>query len=290
MIAIIINEFLKLTVKSSGAEMVSIKNTITSKEYLWQGDPTFWARRAPILFPIVGKVHENTYTIDGQKYELPQHGFARDMHFELVDHVENSLTYVLKSNVETLKIYPYKFELYVRYSLEDNKVLVNYEVKNCDEQTIWFSLGAHPAFNCPLEANEKFSDYYLEFEKEETVSTKLLDNGLRNGKEMPMLKNQKTIPLQKDLFDNDALIFDDLRSSAISLKSYKSKHSIKMDFAGFPYLGIWSKKGGSPFICIEPWLGIADTVGYLGEFKDKMGMRSLSKGKSFVAGYSLEIG
>lgn len=289
MIAIIINEFLKLTVKSSGAEMVSVKNTITSKEYLWQGDPTYWARRAPVLFPIVGKVNKNAYTIDGKTYELPQHGFARDMHFELVDHVENSLTYVLKYNLETLKIYPYKFELYIRYSLEDNKVIVSYEVKNCDDNTIWFSLGAHPAFNCPLNKDEKYSDYYLEFEKEETISTKLLDNGLRNGKETPVLVNQKTIPLNKELFDEDALIFDGLRSSSIALKSYKSSNCIKMDFAGFPYLGIWSKKGGSPFVCIEPWLGIADTVGYEGNFKDKMGMRSLSKGKSFKAEYSLEI-
>lgn len=289
MVAIIINEFLKLTVKSSGAEMISIKNTISSKEYLWQGDPAYWARRAPVLFPIVGKVNDNTYKVDGQSYELPQHGFARDMHFELIDHVENSLTYVLKSNEETLSTYPYKFEFYIKYSLEYNKVIVNYEVKNVDEKPIWFSLGAHPAFNCPIEKNEQFSDYYLEFEKPETVSTLMLENGLRNGKQSPLLSDQNTLPLDAKLFDQDALIFNDLKSRTVSLKSHKSKHNIKMDFTGFPYLGIWSKKGGAPFVCLEPWMGVADEVGYTGEFKDKLCIRSLAKGKTFTAEYTLEI-
>ena len=289
MVAIIINEFLKLTVKSSGAEMISIKNTITSKEYLWQGNPAYWARRAPVLFPIVGKVNNNTYKVDGQSYELPQHGFARDMHFDLIDHVENSLTYVLKSNEETLKTYPYKFEFYIKYSLEDNRVIVNYEVKNVDERPIWFSLGAHPAFNCPMEKNEQFSDYYIEFEKPETVSTLLLENGLRNGQQAPLLIDQDTLPLDWGLFENDALILNDLKSRTVSLKSTKSKHSIKMDFTGFPYLGIWSKKGGAPFVCLEPWMGVADEAGYTGEFKDKTCIRPLSKGKTFTAEYTLEI-
>jgi galactose mutarotase-like enzyme len=289
MVAIIINEFLKLTVKSSGAEMVSLKNTITNKEYLWQGIPQFWARRAPVLFPIVGKVNNNVYRVDSNEYELPQHGFARDMHFDLIDQIDNTLTYVLRSNSETLKVYPFKFELYIKYCLEENKVKISYEVKNTDNNTIWFSLGAHPAFNCPLEKNEKMSDYYLEFEKEETVNTKLLSDGLLTGEESPILKNQKTIPLSKELFEGDALIFDNLRSSSVSLKSYKNNHSIKVDYAGFPWLGIWSKKGGAPFVCIEPWVGVADKQGYQGDFKDKLAIRSLAKGKKFSAEYSIEI-
>ncbi|TAH24409.1 MAG: aldose 1-epimerase family protein [Cytophagales bacterium] len=289
MVAIIINEFLKLTVKSSGAEMISIKNTITNKEYLWQGNPAYWARRAPVLFPIVGKLNNNNYRVNSESYELPQHGFARDMHFELIDHVENSLTYLLKSNSETLKVYPYKFELYIKYSLEQNKVVINYEIKNCDDDLIYFSLGAHPAFNCPLESNEKFSDYYLTFEKEESIDTLLLENGLLNGKSSPMLLNQTNLPLTTALFDQDALIFHGLKSRNVALKSYKSKHSIAIDFTGFPYLGIWSKKGGSPFVCIEPWMGIADSLGFEGSFKEKTAVRSLAKGKTFHAEYSITI-
>lgn len=228
MVAIMINEFLKLTVKSSGAEMISIRNCISNKEYLWQGDPNFWARRAPVLFPIVGKVKNNQYKFEGENYQLPQHGFARNMHFELIDKVENSLTYVLKNDDETAKVYPFKFELYIKYSLEDNKVIVSYEVKNTDSKTIWFVLGAHPAFNCPMEKNEKFTDYYLEFEKSETVSTKILSDGLVTDKETALLVNQQTLPLSKELFDNDALILENLKSRLVTLKSYKSTHQLSL--------------------------------------------------------------
>lgn len=289
MIAIIINEFLKVTVKSSGAEMVSIKNTMTNKEYLWQGDPEFWGRRAPILFPIVGKVKGNKYKVDGITYELPQHGFARDMHFEAVEQQDNSLMYVLKSNEETLKVYPFHFELTVRYRLERNKVVVSYEVKNTDAKNIWFSIGAHPAFNIPLEKDEKFSDYYIEFEKKETASAYALQDGLITDIKTPMLNNEQTLSISPEIFDNDALIFKDLRSSVVKLKSKKSPHEIAIDFAGFPYLAFWSKKGGAPFLCVEPWFGIADKVDFSGEYKDKEGIKSLAKGKLFKGEYSIEF-
>ena len=289
MVAIIINECLKVTVKSSGAELISIKNTFTNKEYLWQGDPEFWGRRAPILFPIVGKVNANKYKIDGETYNLPQHGFARDMHFERIDQQDNTLTYLLKSTEDTLKVYPFKFELTVTYKLEKNKVIVSYEVKNTDDKNIWFSIGAHPAFNCPLEANEQFSDYYLEFEKSENDSSCVLENGLITEKKIPVLNNTKVLPLSTELFDSDAVIFKDIRSSVVKLKSQKSGHQVALDFTGFPYLAFWSKKGGAPFVCIEPWYGIADKVDYSGDFKEKDGIKSLAKGKIFKSEYSIEI-
>jgi galactose mutarotase-like enzyme len=289
MIATIINECLKLTAKDSGAELISVKNTFTNKEYLWQGDPEFWGRRAPILFPIVGKVRGNQYRAEGKTFELPQHGFARDEHFESTDKQDNSLTYVLRSNENTLKVYPYKFELTVQYRLEKNKVIVDYEVKNVDDKAIWFSIGAHPAFNCPLEKNEKFSDYYLEFEKNETASAFLLEEGLITDNKVLILNNEKIISLSTELFDNDALIFKDLRSSFVKLKSKKSTHEIIVDFTGFPYLAFWSKKGGAPFICIEPWYGIADKAGFEGQYNEKEGIKCLAKGKVFHSEYSIEI-
>lgn len=289
MIAIIINEFLKVTVKNSGAELISLKHTMKNKEYLWQGDPLYWGRRAPVLFPIVGKVNENKYKVNGEVYELPQHGFARDMHFEQVDHQDSSLTYMLKSNEETLKVYPFHFELTIKYQLEKNKLIVSYDVKNTDDKTIWFSIGGHPAFNCPVEKNEVLSDYYVEFEKNETTDRYLLQEGLLTGESEPFLKNQNSIPFSQELFNNDAIIFKDLKSRVASIKSKKSKNEISMDFTGFPNFAIWSKKGGAPFVCLEPWFGIADKVGFEGEYKEKEGIRSLSKGKSFHAEYTIEI-
>lgn len=288
MVAIIINECLKVTVKSSGAELVSIKNTFTNKEYLWQGDPEFWGRRAPILFPIVGKVNGNSYKVDGNTYHLPQHGFARDMHFERVDQQDNTLTYLLKSNEETLRMYPFKFELMVTYKLDKNKVIISYEVKNTDDKNIWFSIGAHPAFICPLENTETISDYFLEFEKTENAEACVLQDGLITDKKILVLKNTNKLQLSEEIFEKDALIFKDLRSSVVKLKNNKSGHEVNVDFTGFPYLAFWSKKGAS-FVCIEPWYGIADSVGYTGEYKDKDGIKLLAKGKKFNSEYSIEI-
>ncbi|HEY8400021.1 MAG TPA: aldose 1-epimerase family protein [Cytophagaceae bacterium] len=288
MVAIIINEFLKVTVKSSGAELISLKNTITNLEYLWQGDPAYWARRAPVLFPIVGRLKDHKLQVDGQSYTLPQHGFARDMIFDLVDHQDDCLTYKLKSSEETLKIYPFNFELTITYRLVKNKLVVTYEVKNTDDKTIYFSIGAHPAFRCPLVQGEKFEDYYLEFEKPETAERLLLTEGLFNGQTEPVLNNENILPLSYDLFDEkDAVVFKGTRSRTVSIKSKKSKNVINVDYSGFPYLGIWTKK--APFICIEPWYGLADKVDFNGEFKDKEGVRPLIKGRTFNCEFSIEI-
>ncbi|MBO9698764.1 MAG: aldose 1-epimerase family protein [Sporocytophaga sp.] len=288
MVAILINECLKVSVKSSGAELISLKKTMANKEFLWQGDPAFWGRRAPVLFPIVGRLAGNKYQSDDEVYELPQHGFARDMHFDLVDQQDQSLTYKLSSSEETLKLYPYNFELTIEYKLQKSKLIVSYEVKNTDDKTIYFSIGAHPALRCPIEQGEEFTDYYLEFEKKETVNRYLLTDGLLNGKSEPVLNNENILPLSVDLFTGkDAIIFKDLKSSVVSLKSKKSSHKITMDFAGFPYLGVWTKPG--PFICLEPWFGVADQIGFEGQFKDKEAMRSLVKGKTFKCEYSIDV-
>ncbi len=289
MVAILINEFLKVTVKSSGAELVSIKSTFKNKEYLWQGDPKFWARRAPVLFPIVGKVNGNKYRFEGKEYELPQHGFARDMIFDLIDQQDTSLTFILKSNDQTLAVYPFRFELIVNYRLEKNRVIVNYQVKNTDDQTIFFSIGAHPAFNCPLESNETLNDYIIEFEKEETVNRVVLEEGLITQQTESFLKNEKSFSLSEELFDKDAIILKNARSSQVSLKSKKSGHKITVDYTGFPYIAFWTKKGGAPFVCIEPWYGIADNAGFNGALNEKEGIKPLAKGKTFESEFTIEI-
>lgn len=288
MVAIIINEFLKVTVKSSGAELVSLKNTLTNMEYLWQGDPAYWGRRAPVLFPIVGRLADNRCRAEGRECSLTQHGFARDMHFDLVDQKDQTLIYSLKTSEETLKLYPYKFELIIKYKLEKNKLVIIYEVINCDDQTIWFSIGAHPAFRCPLLAKENFTNYFLEFEEKEKASRYLLEDGLFTGETEPVLNNEKILNLSDDLFGKkDAIVFKGLKSTSVSLKSKKSSHRITMDFSGFPYFGIWTK---GPFICLEPWYGLADEKGFVGELKDKEGILSLKPEERFFCEHSVAVG
>jgi galactose mutarotase-like enzyme len=287
MISTIENEFLKVSAKDSGAELISIKNKQNNIEYLWQGDPKFWGRRAPVLFPVVGKLKDNKYKAEGKVYELPQHGFARDAYFDISEKGALFLTFTLKSNSETLKVYPYKFELNIGYKLIKNRIEINYEVRNTDDKKIWFSIGAHPAFNCPIDPKLKFEDYFLEFETEESADKYLLEDGLLNGKKEKTLSKEKKIALTEKTFLNDAIIFKNLKSSLLSLKSNSSHASLNFNFKGFPFLGIWSKPG--PFVCIEPWYGHADMVGFSGELKDKEGIQGLDKGASFNCDYSVEI-
>jgi len=287
MIASIENDFLKVSAKASGAELISIKSKSNNLEYLWQGDPQYWGRRSPVLFPIVGKLNNNSFSAEGNNYQLPQHGFARDFHFELIKSGPEFLTYSLKSSDDTLKSYPYKFELRISYTLVKNKIEVKYEVKNIDSKQIWFSIGGHPAFNCPLEPGDKFDNYYLEFDQTENAETHLISDGLLNGKTEPSLINTNKIQINEKLFAKDALVYKSLKSSSVALKSKSSKASINFTFKGFPALGIWSKPG--PFVCIEPWFGHADTTDFKGELKDKPGILSLESGKEFSCVYGIEI-
>lgn len=289
MLASIENEFLKLSVKGSGAEIVSLKGVQDNLEYIWQGDPQFWPRRAPILFPIVGKLKENKYLAEGKEFKLPQHGFARNQMFELASGTKDSLVFTLTSNQETLEEYPYRFDLSIGYFLKGKKVEVEYEVKNIDTKNILFSIGAHPGFNTSLYKDESFSDYYLEFQKNEVVSRQLLDEGLFNGKTEPVLNDSKKINLDYRLFEKDALVFKGLKSSYVDLKSNKSAYHIRFDFSGFPYLGIWTPAGKAPFVCIEPWFGLADKKDFSGNFNEKEGILTLKPGEKFTCKFSFEV-
>ena len=287
MISTISNGEIEISAKTSGAELTSVKKISNGLEYLWQGDKEVWGRNAPVLFPIVGKVKNNTYQVDGREYSLPQHGFARDKDFELIEKTETLLSYSLKYSEETLDVYPFKFELLIQYELDKYALTTRYIIKNLDNKEIYFSIGAHPGFICPILPDENYSDYYLEFEKEEIQSMALLDNGLRNGKFKPVLNNEKIIPLSYELFKDDALIFKNLNSRIISLKSKRSGHGFHFSIQGFPYVGIWSKPG--PFVCIEPWLGVADSIDSTGDFKNKEGIIKLPQDKSFDCEFSVVV-
>lgn len=283
------NQWLKVSTKAEGAELTSILLKKDNTEYLWQGDPKIWGRHAPILFPIVGRLKENRCTIDGKEYHMTQHGFARDMTFDILEESEEHILYQLTSNEDTLKYYPYRFQLRVEYILKEKSIIVKYSVKNIDDQKIYFSIGAHPGFNCPLLEGESMEDYVLEFEKEEVLDKMCLDNGLILEEKQPFLNHEKTISLTKDLFINDALIVENTASKSITLKSTKSNKSVCVTFDEFRYLGIWSKPEGAPFVCIEPWLGIADYKDKTVDFKDKAGILSLDPEEESQCSYIISI-
>lgn len=282
------NDLLEVSAKSRGAELTSIK--LNGHEYLWSGDNKYWGRQAPILFPIIGGLKEGKAYIEDKEYFMGRHGFARDMIFNEVNSSENKVTYLLKSNDDTLKVYPYKFELYVSYEINRNRIKVTYEVKNIDDKTIFFSIGGHPAFCCPINTNEKFEDYYLEFEKKETQKFIAQPDGLIKFEDKLMLDNSNILELDKNVFSEiDTYIFNNLNSKIVTLKSKKSVKSISMHFEGFPFFGVWTKPDTAPFICLEPWYGVNDTVDTNGAFSEKLGILSLDVDENFVCSYKIEV-
>lgn len=287
------NEFLSITAANYGAELHSIKEKGENIEYLWNGNPDYWKYHAPILFPIVGKVKNNSYKVNGEVFNLPQHGLGRLQEFKVLSKTENSLTFNLDYSEETLKVYPFKFSLFVIYELIDKTIKITYKVKNLDSKEIYFSIGAHPAYMCPILENETINDYYFEFNKKETASIMLLNTstGLFTGEVQEILNKESNIQLSKELFKNDALVFksSELESNIINLKSKNHNKSIEFDFSNFPYLGLWAPAAGAPFLCIEPWFGHADYENFDGEFKDKEGVLSLPINKEFQCSYSVTI-
>jgi galactose mutarotase-like enzyme len=284
------NQYLTVTSKSEGAELTSILDNNTQTEYLWTADNAYWSRHAPILFPIVGKLKNNSYKVNKVSYSLTQHGFARDCEFRVVSQSNTQIIYELSWNSDTLTIYPYKFKLEVTYTLVERLVKVYYTVTNIDESNIHFSIGAHPGFNCPLMPDSSFNDYYFEFEKPETASIMVLNStGLISRATKPYLNQSRIIEFNEHTFKNDALIFSNLQSEYVSLKSKTNASEIRFHFKEFPYLGLWSKPEGAPFVCIEPWFGHADFEDSDNDFSQKAGVLKLDTGKIFNCTYSVYL-
>lgn len=282
------NKNIGAIIKSDGAELTNLILKKDNTEYLWGGNPDIWRRHAPVLFPIVGKVIDNQYKIGDRTFEMLPHGFARDMNFAQVEETTNRVTYRLTSNEQTLSTYPYKFQLDIGYVLEDSGVIITYHIQNVDDRPIHFSIGAHPGFNCPLLPDEKFEDYYLEFQQRETADRYFLENGLLVKKEL-FLQNENILPLSNELFKNDALIFKNLQSNQIVLKNKNSEKTVTVRYKDFPYMGIWSYPAGAPFICIEPWCGITDTTAEIKDFSNKEGIQCLEVGQKFEREYSISL-
>ncbi|MEO8239883.1 MAG: aldose 1-epimerase family protein [Flavobacterium sp.] len=276
------NKTLSASIKHAGAELFSLLDN-ENKEYIWSGNPEFWPKHSPILFPIVGSLKNNTYTFNGKDYQLSRHGFARDMEFQLIEKTESSATFSLEYNEETLQKYPFKFELQIIYQLEDNNLHIGYKVINKEKNQIPFSIGGHPAFALPKE----FDNYSIQFEKEEDLSYSLLENELISNKTEILETCKNIVKLNYKLFENDALIFKTLQSNSLTILE-NSKPYIKVDFEDFPNLGIWTKNNAG-FICIEPWFGYSDTAEQSGDLFKKEGILILDEDQTFHAAFSIEI-
>jgi len=280
-------EDIAIDVNTLGAELTSLK--YKGKEFLWNADEKYWKRHAPVLFPIVGRLKDDTTIIDGKEYSMRQHGFARDSEFKEIFNSEVKVTYLLSYNEETLKMYPYKFELYISYELYENKVKVTYEVKNVDDKDIYFSIGGHPAFKWPLVEGETFEDYYIEFERNETQKFIKNNNGCLSYENSLIIDNTNIIELNKSKFNIDTFTLKKLNSNRVSLKSKKSNTVVNIYFEGFPYFGIWSKENEAEFICLEPWYGVADFISHDKNFKAKEGILKLEKAQQFNCSYVIEL-
>lgn len=264
---------------SKGAELVSIK--MDGFEKMHDGE-SFWNRHAPVLFPIVGKLKDGKTIIEGKEYFMGQHGFARDMEFEVLG--ENS--YLLKSSEESLKMFPYEFEFYISYEVNENEVITKYKVINKDNKQMIFGLGGHPAFNCEYSSGK----YRLEFEDiEDEIEVYQLEDGLvkENPEKTSKFIKENRIFLDKDIFKNDAIIFKNIKSRKVYLKT-EIKTILAFEFKDFPYLGIWSKPD-APFVCIEPWFNTADRINSNGVFEEKEDLIELNPNQEFSAEYKVKF-
>ncbi|EAE7319906.1 aldose 1-epimerase family protein [Listeria monocytogenes] len=285
------NEVLLVEMKTAGAELTRIFHKDTGLEYLWNADSKFWGRHSPVLFPTVGRLVDDTYLVDGKQYHLGQHGFARDRAFQVIEQTENTVRFELDADEDSLAIYPYKFKLSIIYTIEKNTVAVSYEVENTDNKRIYFSIGAHPAFHLPLTDGTTFEDYYLDFGTEENLETLCLEGPYRSGDIKKIVDEPaRYLPLSYDLFKNDALIFEALKQKEMTIKSDKTPHFVKVSFPESPFVGVWTAKPGTPFLCIEPWYGIADGAGESVELRDKAGIEHLEPEAVFASEYEITVG
>lgn len=282
MIYTVQNKYLKVRVAQFGAVLTSIQSQKSGHEFLWQGDKSVWNGQSPILFPIIGKLLDDKCRIDGREYEIIRHGLARHREFQCIAERENELVFLQKSDEETKKAYPYDYELYITFTIDKNSLTVTHMVKNPNAKTMYFSLGAHPAFNCTL--GDK-----LVFEKQETLVSERIDHdSVITGETDLILENSDTLLLTEHLFDKDALIFEGVQSDFVTLHREAARTKIRFTFGDAPFLAIWAKPA-APFVCIEPWYGVNDSYDRKDDFSEKRGIVALPAGEEFSFSWKAEF-
>ncbi len=277
------NKNVTAEISETGAELKSLK--LEGKEYMWSSAPEFWNCSAPNLFPICGGLRDDKFIYEGKEYFLPKHGFAKISLFEVEKSTETSATFLLKANEETLKMYPFDFELRIIYTLTKSGVKLTYKVDNKGEKEMYFSIGSHEGYLTP----EGIEDYDIIFPKKETLNATLLDGNLLQTNTLPIIKDTNVLPLYDKYFIVDALVFKDLQSRSATLRNRKTGRFVKVDFPDKPYFVIWHKHG-SPFMCLEPWCGVQDPQDSDYDLSKKEGIITLSAGKTYSIAHTITVG
>ncbi len=282
MISTISNDFLEISVKHFGSVLTSVKSKSTGYEFLWQGNPEIWNGQSPILFPVIGKMLDDKYCLNGKEYQMIRHGLARHYDFELYSKSDNELVFMQTDNEETLKSYPYKYKLFVAFKIDGSKLTVTHTVKNENDGIMYFSVGAHPAFNCDI-GDE------IVFEKPETAYSERIDHDsvLLEEKDL-ILSNENILKIAENTFDKDALIFSGLNSKSVILNNLQRNKKIAFNFGDAPYFAIWAKPN-APYVCLEPWHGINDSYDKKADISDKRGIEKLNSGESFSFAWCAEF-
>jgi galactose mutarotase-like enzyme len=285
---VIENDFLKVQVYETGAELKSVWDKRKSREYLWQRDAQYWAKSSPILFPIVGELKNGEYKYNGSTYSLPKHGFARDQSFRVIKHDALSISLLLQSGEETFEMYPFHFDFAISYTLQDVNIICQYEVVNKDVDPMYFSIGAHPAFNLEINNEHMRSDYFLLFPNDQAISRYFLENNLLAPHCATIALKENKLFLHDDMFNQDAWVLKGVQSTQVILQNRSGDYRISFNFRYFDYFGLWAPIG-APFICLEPWCGVNDVASHEGQLEQKGGIMKLPGMASWYRNWSIQI-
>ena len=284
------NEFLCVEIAEMGAEVTRIYDKTEDNEILWEGNPVYWKRHSPVLFPNVGKTYKNRVLINGTQYPTSQHGFARDNVFTCIEAANEKASFMFRSSEETKEVYPFDFELHINYKLNRKELTVEWQVKNCGDETMYFTIGGHPAFRF-AKPEETKADYVLKVPGKEKLEYVLIDIscGCANVDEVHTLQlSEETYPLSDELFAKDALVVDNGQIEEAWLCHKDGTPYVGVRSAGFPNYGIWSVEG-APFVCLEPWMGRCDNVGFNAELSEKPNVNKVEAGEKFIKDYTIVV-
>ena len=287
------NEYLKIAVAEHGAELSSIYDKRNNRELLWQADPKFWNRHAPVLFPFVGNVKNDEYIYRGKTYHMSSHGFARDMDFEFLEKTGDAVSFVLRADNETKEKYPFDFELVITHKLIGNTIKVIWDVKNLSAtDPMYYSIGGHPAFNCPINPGESRNDYMVKMNRSDLkyslIIQKTREVDYKNPKNLQL--EDGYIHITDELFQKDALIFDDYQIESVSLCTPDKKPYITLNCKGFPSFGLWSKPmSDARYVCLEPWIGRCSNEGFEGELPEKYLIQHLEENAATLHSYTITV-
>lgn len=284
------NEFLCVEIAEMGAEVTRIYDKTEDNEILWEGNPVYWKRHSPVLFPNVGKTYKNRVLINGTQYPTSQHGFARDNVFTCIEAANEKASFMLRSSEETKEVYPFDFELHINYKLNKKELTVEWQVKNCGDETMYFTIGGHPAFRF-AKPEETKADYILKIPGKEKIEYVLIDIscGCANVDKVHTLQlSEETYPLSDEMFANDALVVDNGQIEEAWLCHKDGTPYVGVRSEGFPNYGIWSVEG-APFVCLEPWMGRCDNAGFNAELSEKPNVNKVEAGEKFIKDYTIVV-